>query len=362
VQSSQGETRIVPSPIRKVLIYRLGSLGDTIVALPCLHLIARLFPDAQRMLLTNFPVHTKAPAAAAVLGDSGLVQGYLRYTVGTRNPGELLRLVGQIRRFDPDLLIYLMPVRLLRHVQRDRRFFQTICGVRRIEGLPGQDELIHRLDPATGLYESEASRLARTLAALGDAHPEDPAQWDLHLTAGEEAAAAQALGGLAERPLIVCAPGCKMQANDWGRENWRELLGRLSARYPNYVLVLAGAGEDAELCAEVARDWKGEKLNLAGRLRPRESAAVFRRAEVFMGPDSGPKHLAGAVGTSCVCVFSARGKPGVWFPPGDRKIILFRQPDCQGCGLETCIAMERKCLRAVGVEEVEAAVMRMLGG
>jgi hypothetical protein len=79
------------SKVRRVLIYRLGSLGDTVVALPCYHLIARRFPNAERRLLTNFPINGKAPAAAAVLGESGLIHGYMRYTVGTRNLAELLR-------------------------------------------------------------------------------------------------------------------------------------------------------------------------------------------------------------------------------------------------------------------------------
>ncbi|MGA2046628.1 MAG: glycosyltransferase family 9 protein, partial [Terracidiphilus sp.] len=97
-----------PDPsIRRVLIHRLGSLGDTVVALPCLHLIARVFPNAERRLLTNFPVHAKAPASAAVLEGSGLVHGYMRYTAGTRNPAELLRLAGEIRRFRPDVVVYL---------------------------------------------------------------------------------------------------------------------------------------------------------------------------------------------------------------------------------------------------------------
>src|ERR1035438_6502357 len=101
----------IESGVRRVLIYRLGSLGDTVVALPCFHLIARTYPNAERRLLTNFPVHAKAPAAAAVLGDSGLVHGYMSYTVGTRKIGELLRLARDIRRFSPDVLVYLMPVR-----------------------------------------------------------------------------------------------------------------------------------------------------------------------------------------------------------------------------------------------------------
>ena len=119
------------SPIQRVLIYRLGSLGDTVVALPCFHLLARTFPQAERFLLTNFPVHAKAPASAAVLGDSGLVHGYMRYTVGTRRVDELLRLAWEIRRFRADLLVYLMPMRPAKHVRRDRIFF-SMAGVRRV--------------------------------------------------------------------------------------------------------------------------------------------------------------------------------------------------------------------------------------
>jgi len=85
--------------VKRVLIYRLGSLGDTVVALPCFHLIARAFPDAERRLLTNFPIHAKAPPSEAILGGSGLVHGYMRYTVGTRHIGELLSLVWNIRNY-----------------------------------------------------------------------------------------------------------------------------------------------------------------------------------------------------------------------------------------------------------------------
>ena len=78
---------------RRVLVYRLGSLGDMVVALPALHLVARAFPEAERRMLTNVPVNSKAAAAAAILEGSGLVQGYMRYAVGTRSVRELLGVV-----------------------------------------------------------------------------------------------------------------------------------------------------------------------------------------------------------------------------------------------------------------------------
>src|ERR1700761_8089678 len=99
------------SSTKRVLIYRLGSLGDMLVALPSLHLIARAFPDAERRLLTNFPVSSKAAPAGAIVGESGLVSGYFRYGVGTRSVVALARLWWEIRRWAPDVLVYLGPAR-----------------------------------------------------------------------------------------------------------------------------------------------------------------------------------------------------------------------------------------------------------
>jgi ADP-heptose:LPS heptosyltransferase len=347
------------SPIRKVLIYRLGSLGDTVVALPCFHLIARTFPNAERRLLTNFPVHAKAPASAAVLGESGLIHGYMRYTVGTRRVDELLRLAWEIRRFKPDLLVYLMPLRPWKNIQRDRLFFR-MAGVRRIVGTPAENDLERRFDAATGMYESEALRLARTMGELGEAHAGDRANWDLQLTVAERQGGAAALGPLAGQPLIVCGPATKMQAKDWGRENWRVLLARLHAKYPDHGLALVGAREDVEVSDCAAEGWSGPKANLCGRLSPRETAAVLEHADVFLGPDSGPMHLAASVGVPCVIAFSAHGLPGVWYPFGQQHEIIYHQPECFGCGLETCIVMEKKCLRSVTVDEMERAAGRVL--
>lgn len=349
------------SVIRKVLIYRLGSLGDTVVALPCFHLIERSFPESERVLLTNFPVHTKAPAAAAVLANSDLVQGYMRYTVGTRRLGELLRLVLQIRRFRPDVLVYVMPIRPLKNVSRDRWFFR-LAGVRRIVGLPGPAELEYRFDSATGQYESEASRLARTLAELGDVHVEDPANWSLRLTTMEREKARVALGTVAGRPLIVCGPGTKMQAKDWGEENWQALLTLLHVKYPGYGLALIGAQEDAVVSEYAAENWTGPKVNLCGKLSPRETAAVLERAAVFLGPDSGPMHLAACSGVPCVIAFSARGLPGMWYPAGKQHEVIYHQTSCYGCGLETCLVEARRCLTSIAVDEMAAAVDRVLHG
>ena len=346
--------------IKRILIYRLGSLGDTTVALPCFHLIEQAFPNAERILLTNFPVHAKAPASAAVLGDSGLVHGYMRYVVGTRSLTELLRLAKEIRGFAPEVLVYLMPVRSPKAVTRDKWFFRIAGGVKRIVGLPAAEDLVRIEDSSTGMYPSEAGRLAQTMHALGDAHIESLQNWNLRLTSAEKDVARSALGDLAGKPLIVCGPGTKMQAKDWGQERWRALLARLSERYPGNGLALIGAKEDAEVSEYAAHDWNGPKVNLCGRLSPRETAAIFEYARIFLGPDSGPMHLAACARVPCVIAFSARGLPGVWYPAGNNHRIIYHKVNCFGCNLETCIVEERKCLTSITVEEMDAAVESVL--
>ncbi len=347
-------------PVRRVLIYRLGSLGDMVVALPSLHLVARAFPDAERRMLTNFPVNVKAPAAAAVVGESGLVQGYLRYAVGMRSPKEILRLWWEIVRWGPEVLVYLAAARGVKAARRDAMFFR-LCGVRRMIGVPVTEAMQENCVLA-GDLEPEAERLARNLAELGDARVGDEASWDLRLTDTEKDAARAALAPVLGRPMIAVSVGTKVQAKDWGVANWRELLTRLGAAYPDHALMLAGAAEESEASEFAASAWRGPAVNLCGKLSPRESAAALAHARVFVGHDSGPMHLAAAVQTPCVAIFAARNRPRVWFPYGTQHRVVYHRVDCWGCGLETCIEQRKKCLTSITVDEVLQQILGALEG
>jgi heptosyltransferase-3 len=352
---------------RRVLLYRLGSLGDMLIALPAVQLVARAFPDAERRLLTNVPVSAKAPAAAAIFaGMRGpdarpLISGYLRYVVGLRNPFELLKLWWQVRRFRPDALIYLAAARGTTIAARDARFFR-LCGIRHIIGLPLTEAMQHNFYGASAgesaqlNLEPEAARLARNLNELGDPCLDDPASWALQLTPEEHTAARSAIAAQIPPPpgapgpasgtrdlrdAIAVSVGTKVQAKDWGRDNWRALLTALATEYPNRTLLLAGAAEESDASEYAAGNWitsgGGPVINLCGKLTPRQSAAAFSLAGIFLGHDSGPMHLAAAVGTPCIALFAARNIPRQWFPFGPAHRVLYHPVDCMGCGLEICI-------------------------
>jgi len=352
--------------VKRVLIYRLGSLGDTVVALPALHLVARAFPNAERRMLTNVPVSAKAPAAAAVLDGTGLVQGYFKYTVGTRSLRELASLWWQLVRWRPQVLVYMAASRGVEAARRDARFF-SLCGISRQIGVPLTEAMQESLQEPDGALEPEAGRLVRNLAELGDGRLDDPANWELRLSAAEIAKARAEMGMAGELPIIAISMGTKLQVNHWGAENWGKLLGAMAIAFPGHSLVATGTAEEFEATERALEEWRGaaaslaSAVNLCGRLTPRESAAVMAEARVFIGHDSGPTHLAAAVQTPCVAIFAARHRPGMWFPYGPGHRVVYHRVECFGCGLETCVVEKKRCILSITVDEVMAEVRAVLG-
>jgi ADP-heptose:LPS heptosyltransferase len=348
--------------VERVLIYRLGSLGDTIVALPCFHLIARRFPTAERRVLTNFPVAARAAPLMSVLEGSGLVHGAFRYQLGLRHPATLLALRNEIARWNADLLVYLTYPRGAIAVRRDVLFFR-LCGIGRIVGAPLARGLSEHQARPDGTWEAESSRLARCLVSFGDALLDEAGSWDLRLGPAEHAAAERALSGWpGAGGFLALSIGTKYDVKDWGDTNWCATLADLGRRHGALGLATVGANEEAARSRAVAAAWPGPRLDLCGKLTPRESAAVLRRARLFLGHDSGPMHLAAAVGTSVVAVFSARSRPGVWYPHGPRHRIIYHRTPCFGCELERCLRYAKSCIMSVSPAEVVGAVESAFAG
>ena len=353
--------------LKRILVYRLGSLGDMIVALPALHLVRRLHPDADIRMLTNFPVSGKAAAAEAVLAGSGLIDGYFGYPVGARQPLVLAALWWKLLRWQADAVVYLAAARGVDNARRDSRFFQ-ICGIFKQFGVPLSSDLQNsRWQSETQALEPECERLARTLAGLGDAAVDDRRSWDLQLSPAEHARAAEAMAQAEGRPVIAFSIGTKVSAKDWGVEKWHALLGRMGELYPGHALIFTGVSDESEASEQAAQGWRQSAgpqspvINLCGLLTPRETAACFARARVFLGHDSGPMHLAASVQTPVIAVFSSRVAPRVWFPYGRQHRVFYHVVDCMGCALDVCTIQRKKCINSISVEEVLAGVRAELG-
>ena len=350
--------------VRRILIYRLGSLGDTVVTLPVFHLLARDFPDAERRVLTNVPESSAAPAMQAVLGDGGLVHGYFAYPLGVRSPRKLWTLLAEIRRWRPQLAIYLNIPHGYFSTMRDAAFLK-LCGASRTVGISEALELRRSpIDARTGFSISEYVRVARCVAALGDAAPDEPANWDMRFTLAEEAEAERALSGWpgAEAFLAFC-PGTKWPINDWGDERWSAVLAQVSAACPRLGLTFLGAADDRARSDLLARGWAGPTINLCGTTSPRVSALIIRQAAIFAGNDSGPMHLAEAVGTPAAIVFSNLRRPGRWFPFGAHHRVFYPGLDWSG-GQPPVMrdARNETDMNSIPPDQVAAACIELLRG
>ncbi|MBK20654.1 MAG: glycosyl transferase [Rhodospirillaceae bacterium] len=348
--------------VKKLLIYRMGSLGDTVVALPVFHMLARQFADAERRVMTNLPVNTDAAAIQVILGDGGFVDGYFAYPHATRDIGALNRLRKSIRDWAPDLAVYLNEPRGNFTQFRDVLFLK-LCGIPKILGVPATADLQnHRPRGEYGLWENEASRLARCVEDLGEVDLVSPASWSLNFTSAEEEQAKAALADWDGRNgFIAFSLGAKIEFKSWGDDRWTELLKRVSANHPDLGLALLGGPNDGERSLVAAMDWTGPKIDLCGKLSPRESALVMRDADIFMGHDSGPMHLAASVGTPAVCVFSKHAKPGIWFPYGSQHRVLY--PGLEWSGGNPVSMREapgETNITLIPVDEVEAAFNSLL--
>ena len=346
---------------KNVLVYRLGSLGDTVVALPAFHAVRRAFGDSRITLLTNTPVSAKAAPAVQVLGFRYFVDDTINYPLHTRSPIVLFNLIRKIRARNVDTVVNLAAFRSSGRTKRDALFFRA-AGARRLIGFnPKYRDVQGWCDPTTGETEWEASRIARRVEELEQVDLEKSENWDLLLSPSEHSIAADLLSGVsAKSKLLAVSIGTKVPAKDWGLDNWRNLMSTMSTRFPETTAVFFGSAEEATMSAECARLWRGKSINTCGKTSPRVSAAALMRCRIFVGHDSGPMHLAACVGTPCVAVFAARTLPKQWFPRGTANRIIYHRTDCAGCGLQTCVAEGKRCILGITVDEVLSAVTEVL--
>jgi ADP-heptose:LPS heptosyltransferase len=347
--STGANTAGLPSGVDRgqgsVLIFRLGSIGDTVVALPCFHAIARRFAGRRRILLTNSLTSRRASSAESVLDGTGLVDEVIYYPAGDFSLRRMRAMRAEIRALRASTLVYLAERPDAWSVYRDLAFFAA-SGITDVVGVPWRRALrACRVDPATGELEYESERLARTLAlrvpvSLG------PPDWDLRLSPAEHARADALLGGLRENArLMAVAAGAKVTAKDWGIGNWAELLRSLAGHRGHLALAFVGAADEHALAQALAHAWPGPSINLCGVPTPREAAAVLGRCALLVCHDSGPMHLAASQGTPCVALFGSYNRPHRWYPFGAGHRVI-HEP--RGLGTISVARVHEEIMRSFG--------------
>jgi ADP-heptose:LPS heptosyltransferase len=331
-----------------LIIFRIGSLGDTMVAVPSFKLIRQKYANYKIVLLTNTPVKNSVKAASSyqILNGSGLVDDYIEYPHASNNFLKLITVANEIRNMKPSMLIYLMPPRSFRQRLRDFIFF-LYAGITNFCGL-WIDESLNKnvFNQSAGLYESEASRLLRAVGFDSENICKD--LFSINVSENEYLTAKKFVQEDNQKSdFISLSVGSKVDVKDWGEENWIVFINELAKVATGFKLLFIGSSDESLRCEKLLSFWPYGGVNLCGLLTPRLSAAALSMSKLFVGHDSGPMHLASSMGIPTVAIFASRAQKGVWFPFDNENNVLYTDISCSGCELEVCEIRAKQCINLI---------------
>ncbi len=169
--------------------------------------------------------------------------------------------------------------------------------------------------------------------------------------------------GISEDDIIVTIhPGSSCPSKRWKAEHFAKVADSLAEKYKAKIIIIAGP-KDNGFGDKTAGLMKAQNMNLSGKTTIPDLVSILSRSHLFISNDSGPVHIACAVGTPTISIFgrSDRGlSPARWKPIGKKDIALHKDVGCEICLSHNC-KLGFKCLEAISTDEVLAAAERILG-
>ena len=357
-------TPFVPSSTPcQILVHRVGNVGDILIALPVLTALRLRYPDAHICILTS-PGARNLPSAAPLLVSGGVVDKLIMYySDEVAGPRGILRLAQRLRAEHYDLFIALpdqpaLPSRDLRIL-----FFARLAGCSHAVGAYNREPRLFERDQALALtVRRESDRLYDGVAQVLNL---GPMPTDLRLQVPSEAHAymSQLLEeegvGHKER-LVAMHPGAKRHTNRWFPDRFAQVGDAIQSRN-NIRLIITGSQSEVELANQVANVMKLQPIVLVGKTTLTQLAALYERTELVVCNDTGAMHLAAAVGTPTVSIFSARSLPNRFSPMGDHHTSLRSDAPCSPCHKEVC-DKGLICLDRISAQTVIQSVLSRLDG
>lgn len=288
---------------QRLLILQIAGIGDLVLATPALDALREHYPDARIDLLTS-------PRAVDLLAHHPAVTQVYPFDIGRfRNPLNLLD-PTTLRTFR-DQLSPLKANRYdallsLNNISTDRGAW-TLSMLMKLIGAPiwvgrntdGRapwfDRVVHEKssDPVP-----EALTKLAVVAQLGASSSERPL--NLPMDDSSRATADSVLAGV-DKPIAAFLPGANVDVKRWPAERFAVVGQALRER--GYSLVTVGGPEDREAAGVIEKALGGKVTRLEGKLTLPEVAAVLGQCAVVVTNDTGPMHMAAAVGVPLVALF-----------------------------------------------------------
>lgn len=374
VPSSRGDQPIDLTLVKRVLVVRPDEIGDLVLTTPFLRELRRLLPDAWITLVVNpitYNLVERCPHVSQILVyDQRVSRRWRPFVLPTRAfvlAHRQLRSQGfdlaLLPRWDTDgyysaLLSYFSGATW--RLGYSEQITERKRGLNR-----GFDRLLtHALNDRNPKHEVKRSLdLVRYLG--GRTHDEHLELW---LSAEDEAFAEQMLGAgyLPSIPLVAFGVGAGAAQRRWLIENFVTLGAWLKQCCQANILVVGGRAEQA-LGRQLAYALGDGVMDMTGRSTLRQTAALLKHCDLYVGNDAGPMHLAAAAGIPVVEISSfPRGGPSWhWNSPlrfspwGVPHRVLQPEKACPPCE-EACAATKPHCIKNVTAEQAQQAVAEML--
>ncbi len=362
----------------KILIVKLSAIGDVIHTLPALALLRQCLPESS----LDWVVEEKA--ADILAGhpqlEKVMVSGRKRWMHDLGRPSRWLAVcreaasfIRELRADRYDLVIDfqgLFKSAVLVVLSRGAckigygktRELSYLALSRRIEPPPAE---LHAVDKNIGLVEAVLKQKGISINGR-EAHGKGSSRYHYSASDGmampgeQDKARVDALihAGLTDRtsPLILVNAPAGWSTKRWDVQKMAAMADRLISTY-NAGLIYTGSAADAAYIDGIISRMRCQAVNAAGKTTLKELACLIGKARLFVTTDSGPMHLAAAVGTPVVALF---GPTAPWRtgPYTERARIVRTQAPCSPCYKKRCDSMI--CMNEIGVDQVmEAAAVFM---
>ncbi len=335
--------------MKRILVFELNWMGDILFSFPFLRALRKAFPTAHiacavvgryKELLDRNPLVDEV----YVLSDRR----------GVVSLPEKLEFIRTLRKAGYDACFLLKP-------SRTKGIIAFLSGIPRRIGFAGKNamltEQVESVSPGCHRADTFSALAARAGIAVQDGTYE-------YFVGREDERRGNVL--LEEfnknmRRIVAVNPGGNWEAKRWPAERFTGLVEKILSRFENVSVVVTGAGKDAELAERIVSQTDPRRCYaLAGRTRPAGLAAIFKKCALVVSADSGPLHLASAVGTATVGLFGPTS-PKITGPRGKGvNAVIIGTCDCiVPCYIEKC-EKNYVCMRSITVDEVFAAVVKVL--
>ena len=343
---------------RRMLLVKPSAIGDVVHALPAVATLKRRYPDVPLDWLIEeeaAPLVAGHPAVAHFV-----VSGRRRWQRQVRHPSQVTGALREIRTFVREIRRRRYDVVLdLQCLLKSAVYVMTAGAPVRVGLADGREGATWVLTHRVPVPPQPVHAVERYLA-LAKAVDAGETVRDFTIPLGpEDHAAADQLVADVPRPQVVLHPATRWSTKLWEVDRWRAVAASLMA--DGAGVIVTGGPADATMAAAICEGLRPAPRSVAGRLSLKPLAALFRAAALVITVDSGPMHIAAAVGTPVVALFGPTD-PARTGPMGAGRVL--RQPlPCSPCLQRRCqIADTRRCMRDLEVADVLGAARDLLRG